>query len=33
MAAVKLHAHDTPVLVLAPGTGQTKIRRLWVSAR
>jgi hypothetical protein len=30
MAAEKLHADDTPVPVLAPGTGKTKTGRLWV---
>jgi transposase len=29
MAAEKLHADDTPVPVLAPGTGKTKTGRLW----
>ena len=33
MAAEKLHADDTPVPVLAPGTGKTKIGRLWVYLR
>jgi transposase len=33
MAAEKLHADDTPVPVLAPGTGQTKTGRLWVYLR
>jgi len=28
MAAQKLHADDTPVPVLAPGNGKTKIERL-----
>lgn len=32
-AAQKLHADDTPVQVLAPGTGKTKTGRLWVYAR
>ena len=31
MASVKLHADDTPVPVLAPGTGKTATGRLWVS--
>jgi transposase len=30
MAAEKLHVDDTPVPVLAPGTGKTKTGRLWV---
>jgi transposase len=29
MAAHKLHADDTPIPVLAPGTGKTKTGRLW----
>ena len=29
MAAEKLHADDTPVPVLAPGTGRTRTGRLW----
>ena len=29
MAAHKLHADDTPIPVLAPGTGKTKSGRLW----
>jgi len=33
MAAEKLHVDDTPVPVLAPGTGQTKTGRLWVYLR
>ena len=33
MAAEKLHADDTPVPVLAPGTGQTRTGRLWVYLR
>jgi transposase len=33
MAADKLHADDTPVPVLAPGTGKTKTGRLWVYVR
>jgi transposase len=33
MAAGKLHADDTPVPVLAPGTGKTKTGRLWVYVR
>jgi hypothetical protein len=33
MAAEKLHANDTPVPVLAPGTGKTKTGRLWVYLR
>jgi transposase len=32
-AAKKLHADDTPIRVLAPGTGKTKTARLWVYAR
>jgi len=32
-AAKKLHADDTPIKVLAPGTGKTKTARLWVYAR
>jgi transposase len=32
MTAEKLHADDTPVPVLAPGTGKTKTGRLWCSA-
>ena len=32
-AAQKLHADDTPIQVLAPGTGKTKTGRLWVYAR
>ena len=31
--AQKLHADDTPIQVLAPGTGKTKTGRLWVYAR
>ena len=31
--AKKLHADDTPIRVLAPGTGKTKTARLWVYAR
>ncbi len=31
--AEKLHADDTPVPVLAPGTGKTKIGRLWTYVR
>jgi transposase len=33
MATEKLHVDDTPVPVLAPGTGKTKIGRLWVYLR
>ena len=33
MAAEKLHADDTPVPVLGPGTGKTKTGRLWVCLR
>ncbi|HGO6146849.1 TPA: IS66 family transposase, partial [Burkholderia cepacia] len=33
MAAIKLHADDTPVPVLAPGNGKTKTGRLWVYVR
>ena len=33
MTAEKLHADDTPVPVLAPGTGKTKTGRLWVYLR
>jgi hypothetical protein len=33
MMAVKLHADDTPVPVLAPGKGVTKTGRLWVYVR
>ncbi len=33
MAASKLHADDTPVPVLAPGNGKTKIGRLWTYVR
>lgn len=33
MAATKLHADDTPVPVLAPGSGKTKTGRLWVYVR
>src|SRR5262245_22917331 len=33
MAAAKLHADDTPVPVLAPGTGKTKTGPLWVYLR
>ena len=32
-AAHKLHADDTPVPVLAPGTGKTKTGRLWTYVR
>ena len=32
-AAEKIHGDDTPVPVLAPGTGKAKIGRLWVYAR
>jgi transposase len=33
LGAVKLHADDTPVPVLAPGTGKTKTGRLWTYVR
>jgi transposase len=33
LAAQKVHADDTPVKVLAPGTGKTKTGRLWVYVR
>ena len=33
LAASKIHADDTPVPVLAPGTGKTKIARLWTYVR
>jgi transposase len=33
MAARKLHADDTPIPVLAPGTGKTKTGRLWAYLR
>lgn len=33
MASVKLHADDTPVRVLAPGSGKTRTGRLWVHLR
>jgi transposase len=33
MAGSKLHADDTPVPVLAPGTGKTKTGRLWTYVR
>ena len=33
MAATKLHADDTPVPVLAPGQGKTKLARLWTYVR
>lgn len=33
MAANKLHADDTPIPVLAPGTGKTKTGRLWTYVR
>jgi hypothetical protein len=33
MNASKLHADDTPVPVLAPGTGKTKLGRLWTYVR
>lgn len=33
LAADKLHADDTPVPVLAPGTGKTKTGRLWTYVR
>jgi transposase len=33
LAAQKLHADDTPIPVLAPGTGKTKTGRLWTYVR
>ena len=33
LAADKVHADDTPVKVLAPGTGKTKTGRLWAYVR
>ena len=33
LASDRLHADDTPVKVLAPGTGKTKTGRLWVYLR
>jgi transposase len=33
LAASKIHADDTPVPVLAPGTGKTKTARLWTYVR
>ncbi|HEY5213309.1 MAG TPA: IS66 family transposase [Acidobacteriaceae bacterium] len=33
LSASKLHADDTPVPVLAPGNGRTKIGRLWTYVR
>jgi transposase len=33
MSASKLHADDTPVPVLAPGHGKTKLARLWTYVR
>jgi transposase len=33
MGAVKIHADDTPVPVLAPGNGKTKTGRLWTYVR
>lgn len=33
LSASKLHADDTPVPVLAPGTGKTKTGRLWTYVR
>jgi transposase len=33
MSAEKLHADDTPIPVLAPGTGKTKTGRLWTYVR
>lgn len=32
-AATKLHADDTPIRVLDPGSGKTRTARLWVYAR
>ena len=33
LAARKIHADDTPLPVLAPGTGKTKTARLWTYVR
>jgi len=33
LAAGKIHADDTPIPVLAPGTGKTKTARLWTYVR
>src|SRR6185369_14123724 len=33
LAAMKIHADDTPVPVLAPGNGKTKTARLWTYVR
>jgi len=33
MAASKIHADDTPVLVLEPGNGKTRTARLWIYVR
>lgn len=33
LEAGKVHADDTPVKVLAPGSGKTKTSRLWVYVR
>jgi transposase len=33
LSAAKIHADDTPVPVLAPGNGKTKIGRLWTYVR
>jgi transposase len=33
LSATKIHADDTPVPVLAPGTGKTKTGRLWTYVR
>jgi len=33
LSASKLHADDTPIAVLAPGTGKTKQARLWTYVR
>jgi transposase len=33
MSASKLHADDTPVPVLAPGNGKTRMGRLWTYVR
>jgi len=33
LAATKLHADDTPIPVLAPGSGKTKTARLWTYVR
>lgn len=33
LASSKIHADDTPIPVLAPGTGKTKTARLWTYVR